>query len=195
MSGGSRVDSLFAEFAKPGAPGAAVAVARGESIVVSHGYGLADVENGVGVTAATAFRLASVTKQFTAAAILTLVEDGTLHLDDRLGYVLPGVPAYARDVRVRHLLSHTAGLPDYEPILGCNSGPQLKDRDVLALLHQASRLYFDPGTSWRAAFPDQQPGESDQPAVLRRRAGSAAGRVRGAPRLLRAGSTVLEAGL
>ncbi len=146
---GSRVDSLFADFAKPGTPGAAVVVAQGNSIVLSRGYGLADVEDGVGITAATAFRLASVTKQFTAAAILTLVEDSTLHLDDRLGYVLSGVPAYARDVRVRHLLAHTSGIPDYEPILGSNDGPQLKDRDVLTLLHQASRLHFEPGTSWR----------------------------------------------
>jgi CubicO group peptidase (beta-lactamase class C family) len=146
---GSRVDSLFADFSKPASPGAAVVVAVGDSTVLSRGYGLADVEHGVGVTATTAFRLASVTKQVTAAAILTLVEEGKLYLDDRPGYLLSDVPAYARDVRVRHLLSHTAGIPDYEPILGSNDAPQVKDRDVLALLHQANRLSFTPGTSWR----------------------------------------------
>jgi CubicO group peptidase (beta-lactamase class C family) len=146
---GSRVDSLFADFSKPASPGAAVVVAVGDATVLSRGYGLAVVEHGVGVTATTAFRLASVTKQFTAAAILTLVEEGKLYLDDRLGYLLSDVPAYARDVRVRHLLSHTSGIPDYEPILASNDGPQVKDRDVLGLLHQASRLYFAPGTAWR----------------------------------------------
>ena len=144
-----RVDALFADFAKPGAPGAAVVVAVGDSIVFARGYGLADIEHGVAVTPSTSFRLASVTKQFTAAAILTLAEDGKLRLDDKLGDLLAEVPAYARDVHVRHLLTHTSGIPDYEPILGSDDGPQVKDRDVLALLHRADKLYFAPGTSWR----------------------------------------------
>ena len=124
-------------------------MAHRDSIVLARGYGLADVERGVAITPATSFRLASVTKQFTAAAILTLVEGGQLSLDDRLDNVLPGVPAYAHEVRVRQLLAHTSGIPDYEPILGSDDGPQVKDRDVLALLHRASALYFAPGTSWR----------------------------------------------
>jgi CubicO group peptidase (beta-lactamase class C family) len=143
------VDALFADFSKPGAPGAAVVVALGDSIVFARGYGLADIEHGAVIGPETAFRLASVTKQFTAAAILALVEDGKLRLDDRLGDLLPDVAAYARAVRVRHLLAHTSGIPDYEPLLGSDDGPQVKDRDVLALLHHANTLYFTPGTSWR----------------------------------------------
>jgi len=143
------VDALFADYSKPNTPGAAVVVALADGVVFSRGYGLADVEHGVGVSPTTAFRLASVTKQFTAAAILALVEDGKLGLDDRLGVLLPDVPAYACDVRVRHLLAHTSGIPDYEPILGSDDGPQVKDRDVLALLHRANTLYFTPGTAWR----------------------------------------------
>jgi CubicO group peptidase (beta-lactamase class C family) len=144
-----RVDALFTDYSKPGAPGAAVVVAVGDSIVLARGYGLADIEHGVPVTPSTSFRLASVTKQFTATAVLTLVEDGQLRLDDRLGDLLADVPAYARDVCVRHLLAHTSGIPDYEPILGSDDGPQVKDRDVLTLLHQANKLYFPAGTSWR----------------------------------------------
>jgi CubicO group peptidase (beta-lactamase class C family) len=145
----SRVDALFADFAAPAAPGAAVVVAQGDSIVFARGYGLADVEHAVPVTPATSFRLASVTKQFTAAAILALVEEGKLRLDDRLGELLADVPAYAADVRVRHLLAHTSGMPDYEVLLGRGDGPQVTDRDVLVLLHRAKRLHFRPGTSWR----------------------------------------------
>ena len=107
----ARVDALFTAFAEPGAPGAAVVVARGDSIVFARGYGLADVEHSIGVTPSTSFRLASVTKQFTAAAILTLVEAGKLRLDDTVGDVLDDMPVYARDVRVRHLLAHTSGIP------------------------------------------------------------------------------------
>jgi CubicO group peptidase (beta-lactamase class C family) len=145
----ARVDALFAEFGRPGAPGAAVVVARRDSVILSTGYGLADVEHRVPVTPSTAFRLASVSKQFTAAAILTLVDAGRLSLDARLGDVLTDVPAYARGINVRHLLTHTSGVPDYEPLLGSGEGPQLEDRDVLALLHRAKTPYFAPGTSWR----------------------------------------------
>ena len=145
----SRIDPLFAAFAAPGAPGAAVVVARGDSVIFAAGYGLADVEHGVPVTPSTSFRLASVSKQFTAVAILALVEAGTLRLEDRLGDLLDGVPTYARAVSVRHLLNHTSGIPDYEPLLESDAGPQLKDRDVLALLRRAKRLYFAAGTSWR----------------------------------------------
>lgn len=145
----SRIDPLFAAFAAPGAPGAAVVVARGDSVIFAAGYGLADVEHAVPVTPSTAFRLASVSKQFTAVAILALVEAGRLRLDDRLGDLLDSVPAYARAISVRHLLNHTSGIPDYEPLLESDAGPQLKDRDVLALLRRAKRLYFAAGTSWR----------------------------------------------
>lgn len=145
----ARVDTLFADYTVPGAPGAAVVVARGDSILLARGFGLADVEHGTPVTPATAFRLASVTKQFTAAAVLALVEQGALSLDDRLGELLPDVPRYAHDVRVRHLLAHTSGVPDYEALLGGGEGPQVKDRDVLALLHHSKALYFPPGTKWR----------------------------------------------
>jgi CubicO group peptidase (beta-lactamase class C family) len=145
----ARVDSLFADFAVAGAPGAAVVVARGDSILLAKGYGLADIERRDPVTPATSFRLASVTKQFTAVAILTLVEAGKLQVDDRLGDLLANVPSYAHDVTVRQLLAHTSGIPDYEPLLGKGGGPQLADRDVLTLLHGAKALYFKPGTSWR----------------------------------------------
>ena len=145
----ARLTERFAEFTAPDAAGAAVVVARGDTIVLARAFGLADVERGVPVTPTTAFRLASVTKQFTAAAILALVEDGRVSLDGRLGDLLPAAPAYAFDVRVRHLLAHTSGIPDYEPLLGSDDGPQLHDRDVLALLHEARSLYFPPGTGWR----------------------------------------------
>jgi CubicO group peptidase (beta-lactamase class C family) len=144
----TRVDAIFRDF-QPAEPGGVVVVARGDSIVFSAAYGLADVEHGVAVTLETSFRLASVTKQFTAAAILTLVQSGRLKLDDKLPDVLPTASRYMRDVTVRQLLSHTSGLPDYEPLLGPGDGPRILDRDVFPLLRLAKSLYFPPGTSWR----------------------------------------------
>jgi CubicO group peptidase (beta-lactamase class C family) len=143
-----RVDTIFKDF-QPTAPGAAVVVARGDSVVFSAAYGLADVEQRIAIAPQTSFRLASVTKQFTAAAILTLVQTGRLGLDDKLPNVLPDTPRYMRDVTVRQLLTHTSGVPDYEPLLGSADGPRILDRDVFALLRSAKSLYFPPGTSWR----------------------------------------------
>lgn len=145
----AQVDAIFADYTTPHTPGAAVVVARGDSIVFARGYGLADAEHEVAVSPATSFRLASVTKQFTAAALLSLVEAGKLSLDDPIGRYLPDVPEYARRIRVRQLLAHTSGIPDYEPLVGNGDGPQVTDRDVLQLLHQVDRLYFTPGASWR----------------------------------------------
>ena len=145
----ARLDALFAHYAQPGVPGAAVAVARDGELLLATAYGLADVDAGTAVTATTLFRLASVSKQFTATAVLTLVEAGKVRLDDRLGDLLPDVPNYARAVNVRQLLAHTSGVPDYEPLVGSGDGPQIHDRDVLALMHKATKLYFKSGTRWR----------------------------------------------
>ena len=171
----ARVDAIFKDF-RAADPGGVVVVARADSIIFSAAYGLADVEHGVAVSPETSFRLASVTKQFTAAAILTLVQAGKLKLDDKLADVLPATPRYMRDVTVRQLLSHTSGLPDYEPLLGSRDGPRILDRDVFPLLRLAKSLYFAPGTSWRysnsgyamlALIVQRVSGESF-PAYLRR---------------------------
>lgn len=170
-----RVDSVFKDFRSTD-PGGAVVVARGDSIIFSAAYGLADVEHDIAITPETSFRLASVTKQFTAAAILTLVQAGKLHLDDKLPDVVPLTTRYMKDVTVRQLLSHTSGLPDYEPLLGSRDGPRIMDRDVFPLLRLAKSLYFAPGTSWRysnsgyamlALIVQRVSGESF-PAYLRR---------------------------
>jgi CubicO group peptidase (beta-lactamase class C family) len=77
------------------------------------GYGLADVESRKPVTAQTVFKIASLTKSFTAAAILRLSEEGKLRLDDPISRFLPGTPEFAKNIQVQHLLNHTSGLPDW----------------------------------------------------------------------------------
>lgn len=94
-------------------PGVAVAVIKNGTPVVVKGYGLADVEKAIPVTEQTVFQLASITKQFTAAAVLLLVEDGRLSLDAKITDVLTGLPATWSAVTVRHLLTHTSGIPSY----------------------------------------------------------------------------------
>lgn len=132
-----------------GVPGAAVLVVRDGEPVVRRSYGLADLERGTPVTPATNFRLASVTKQFTAAAILLLAEDGRLGLDEPARKWLPTLPAAANVVTIRQLLTHTSGLVDYEEVIPESMTGQLHDADVLALLEDQDRTYFPPGTSYR----------------------------------------------
>lgn len=107
------IDRLLSEAYPPGEPGAAVRVSKAGVVVLKKGYGLADVERKVPATPDTVFRLASVTKAFTGTAVLMLVERGAIALDDPVTKHLPSSPPAWRDVTVRHLLSHTSGLPNY----------------------------------------------------------------------------------
>ncbi|HET7041652.1 MAG TPA: serine hydrolase domain-containing protein, partial [Gemmatimonadales bacterium] len=140
------VDSLFAAYAAPGAPGAAVLVVHDTTVRIRT-YGLADVATGAPVTPTTDFRLASLTKQFTATAILLLVNDGKLSLNDRLVDRVPGLPAYAHAIRLWDLLHHTSGIWDYEDFVP-DSAPPVHDADVPALVSRADSLYFPPTSKY-----------------------------------------------
>lgn len=110
----ARIDSLVrAEMATQRIPGVAVAVVLRDSVRVAAGWGYANVEHQVPVTERTIFQSGSVGKQFTAAAVLALVDDGRLRLDDPLLRWVPDAGRQWRGVTVRHLLSHTSGIPTY----------------------------------------------------------------------------------
>lgn len=130
-------------------PGASLLVLRDGAAVVRQSYGLADLERGIAAAPETNYRLASITKQFTAAAILLLLEDGSLELDDGVREWLPSLPASNDPVTLRHLLTHTSGLVDYEEIMPADLEKPLRDADVLKLLEGEARLYFAPGRKWR----------------------------------------------
>ena len=139
-------------------PGASVLVVRDGRNLVHRAYGLADLEGNIAATPATNYRLASVTKQFTAAAILLLAEGGRLGLDDRIRQWLPSLPGTDDAITIRHLLTHRGGLIDYEDIMpGSETGEsvpadlseQLRDIDVLRLLERERRVYFTAGSAYR----------------------------------------------
>lgn len=144
----AEVDALFREFTGD-APGASVLVIRNGGAVLKKSYGLADVEKRVPASPKTTYRLASVSKQFTAAAILLLVERGKLSLDDNLVKLFPGFPEYGREIQVRHLLNHTSGLLAYEDLLPREATEPVLDRDVLAILKRQDKTYSPPGTKFR----------------------------------------------
>ncbi len=141
------IDSLMSGYSGEG-PGAAVAVLHA-GFALRRSYGLADLESRTPVTPATSFRLASLSKQFTAAAVLLLAEDGALTLDDSLRAWLPSLPAAADGATLRHLLTHTSGLIDFEDVMPPGITAQLRDADVLDLIERENRRHFAPGSAYR----------------------------------------------
>ncbi|HSU53833.1 MAG TPA: serine hydrolase domain-containing protein [Candidatus Dormibacteraeota bacterium] len=145
----SQIDALFADLAKPNCPGASVMIVHDGKVVLAKGYGLANIEQGIPCGTNTNFRLASVTKQFTAASIMLLHERKKLGLEEKLTDFFPEFPVYGKTITVRHLLTHTSGLIDYEDIIPQGTTIPLLDRDVLRLLMQQDKTCFAPGSKFR----------------------------------------------
>ena len=143
------VDAIFADYAADGMPGASVMVIQDGEPVFSRGYGLANVEDGVPVRSSTNFRLASVTKQFTATAVLILVDRGLVGLDDPIRRYFPAFPEFTEKVTIRHLLQHNSGIEDYEPIYGDPFPEQILDRGVVDIISATEGTYFEPGSQYR----------------------------------------------
>jgi len=108
-----RIDAVMTEIYKPGEPGAAIIVKKAGKTILRKGYGLADLELGVPVEPDMIFRLGSITKQFTAVAVLMLAEQGKLGLQDEITKFLPDYPTQGRTITVEHLLTHTSGIQSY----------------------------------------------------------------------------------
>jgi D-alanyl-D-alanine carboxypeptidase len=142
----AKVDSLVAAFQRETyTPGVSVAIVRGgRDTLVLRGYGVADVENDVPATPETVYPIASVTKQFTAAAVMLLVQEKRLSLDDPIGRHLPELPAEWRGVRIRQLLNHTSGVPDHAVLIREELTP-----DSVVALAGKEPFHFAPGTQWR----------------------------------------------
>lgn len=117
-------------------------------VVFEHAWGMADVASRSPCTSATNFRMASVSKQFTAASVMLLIERGRLNLTDTMDRFFPGFPRYGSSISVRHLLTHTSGIPAYEDLVPTDKTLQLDDLDVLRLLMDAAESKFAPGTKF-----------------------------------------------
>jgi CubicO group peptidase (beta-lactamase class C family) len=143
------VEALFRDYARPGVPGASVIVIKDGKILLKKAYGLANLEANIATTTNTNYRLASVTKQFTAMAIMILAERKKLSYEDTLASFFPGFPEYGKKITLRHLLNHTSGLIAYEDVMDENGTVPLTDQDVLELMKRQDHTHFAPGTSYR----------------------------------------------
>jgi CubicO group peptidase (beta-lactamase class C family) len=143
----ARLDSIVAgEMARQRIPGVAVAVVRNGRTLLAKGYGLANVEHQVPVGPETIFQSGSLGKQFTSAAVMLLAEDGLLRLDESVRTYLPEAPKAWQAITIRHLLTHTSGIPDYTT----ESFDYRRDftDEELARLAFKMRTEFPPGTRW-----------------------------------------------
>jgi CubicO group peptidase (beta-lactamase class C family) len=154
-----RLDALFGPYREDGAPGMAAILIHNGRIVWQTAFGLADLDQHRAIAADTQFELASMTKQFTAMAIMILSEQGKIKFDDTLDKFCPEFPAYARNIRIRDLLHHVSGLPDYEKLMvgkvsddffRSSKGPtaehEFTSAEVLKTLSRQPKLDFAPGS-------------------------------------------------
>lgn len=146
MNNEDKIDLIFKDYNKSDMPGAAVMVIDHSKIVFQKGYGLANVEKNLPVTDSTNFRLASVTKQFTAMCILMLIERGQLKFETTLKDIFPDFSEYGKNITIKNLLQHTSGLIDYEDLISDTVTVQVKDKDVLSMLMKTDSTYFETGS-------------------------------------------------
>jgi len=148
----ARVDSLFARWSSRELPGCAVAVGRDGRAVLSRAYGMSDLEHNVANTPETVFEAGSVAKQFTAAAVVLLAQQGRLSLNDPVRRYVPEVPDFGTPVLIRHLLNHTSGLRDWgtvEEVAGWPRGTRTYTHaHVLDIVSRQRALNFPPGSQY-----------------------------------------------
>jgi CubicO group peptidase (beta-lactamase class C family) len=149
---GARVDAMFAAWTAE-TPGCAVGVSKDDREILARAYGSADLEHGVANTAETVFEAGSVSKQFTAAAILLLAQAGKLKLDDPVREYVPELPDYGTpDITIRHLLHHTSGLRDWGTVASAAGWPRGSrvhtHAHVLDIVSRQKSLNFAPGSEY-----------------------------------------------
>jgi CubicO group peptidase (beta-lactamase class C family) len=146
---GKRIDVIFEEWNKTGTAGAAVAVIQAGKLIYDKGYGSANLEYEIPITAETVFHVASVSKQFTAMAVVLLEQQRKLSLDDDIRKYVPELPDYGQKITIRNLLQHTGGIRDQWQALAL-AGWRLDDvitqQQILRVLFRQKELNFKPGT-------------------------------------------------
>jgi len=144
----AQIDALMSRYAGE-VPGASLLVVKDGKPIIERGYGYANLEEHIKAGPETNYRLASVTKQFTAASILLLKQDGKLKLSDPIRKYLPELPASDEKITIENLLTHTSGLIDYEDLIPSTQTAQIDDNDVLRMIASQDHLYFQPGSAHR----------------------------------------------
>lgn len=147
--GPAPIDAVFKAYNTPTSPGCALGIYQNGKVVYSKGYGMADLNQATPITPATMFDVGSVSKQFTAASVVLLANEGKLALTDDIRKYLPEIPDYGTLITIDHLLHHTSGLRDYNdllPLKGFRYEDVTDDDDALEVIARQRALKFKPGS-------------------------------------------------
>src|SRR5580693_4975937 len=148
----TKVDKVFEKWNRTDSPGCAVGVYKDGQTVYEHGYGMANLNDDVPITPETVFHVASMSKQFTAASILLLAQQGKLSLDDDVHKYIPELPDFGERITLRHMMHHTSGLRDQWSLLGLAgwrySQDLITDDDVMSVIVRQKALNFKPGEKY-----------------------------------------------
>lgn len=145
------IDDIFAKWTKAETPGGSLGIMKDGELIYAKGYGMANLEYDIPNDANSVFRIASTSKQFTAACIVLLAEKGKLKLEDKLDQYFPDFPEYANDISILHLLNHTSGIRDYLTVAylkGLSDDDYYRDTDVMKWLVNQRDLNFKPGEEY-----------------------------------------------
>jgi CubicO group peptidase (beta-lactamase class C family) len=144
-----QVDGIFTKWSRPDSPGCALGVYRDGQIIYKRGYGMENLNEDVHITPETVFHVASMSKQFTAASIVLLAQQGKVSLDDDVRKYIPELPDFGQKITIRNLVYHTSGLRDQWALLGLAgwrySKDLITDEDVMSVMTRQKELNFKPG--------------------------------------------------
>jgi len=148
----ARVDRIFEKWNRTDSPGCALSVMKDGRIIYKHGYGMADLDHNVTITPSTVFHVASMSKQFTAASIVLLAQEGKLSLDDDVRKYIPELPDFGSLITIGNLIHHTSGLRDQWDLLELAgwrySLDLITDEDVMSVVARQKELNFKPGEKY-----------------------------------------------
>ncbi len=146
-----KVDAIFAEYDKTNSPGCALAIVKDGKIIYKRGYGMSNFEYNIAITPASIFHVASISKQFTAAAIVRLSLEGKLNLNDDIQKHIPEVPDFGHKITFNNLIHHTSGIRDQwslQGLAGWRNGDLITEKDILDMLARQKTLNFLPGEEY-----------------------------------------------
>nr|WP_255536313.1 serine hydrolase domain-containing protein [Pacificimonas pallii] len=142
-----KIDRVFKKIGED-EPGCAIGVMKAGEVLHKRGYGLANLEHGVPITGDTVFRIASVSKQFTAMSTIILANEGKISLDDDIRKYVPEIPDYGRPITIRNIINHTSGLRDFLTLFflkGYENHDFYMEPEFFEMLASQKRLEFQPG--------------------------------------------------
>lgn len=145
----TKIDSVFVDYDKQDSPGCALGIIYEGELIYANGYGMASLDYGIPHCKDTRFMIASISKQFAAAALILLEERGELDLDEDLRTYIPELPEFESPITARQLIHHTSGLRDFFNLLyidGRGLNPKLDDEALMRMIQNQRHLNFEPGS-------------------------------------------------